>query len=304
MTPWRRLRGLDFGEDSVGAVAALADGGEERTQAAVVLEAAVPSKLGTLWGRRRILLLLISRDLKVKYAGSPLGYLWSVLEPLMLAGIYWFIFTQLIQRRLGESPYVIFLLCGVLPWQFFAGSLRASMKALSKDAKLVRSTNLPREIWILRTVGSKMAEFLFSLPVILFFALLTGAHLTWYVVFFPLALFIQVVLLVGCGLLLAPLSVLYSDVGRVLPIILRLMFYFSPILYGVHDIRQRFPPTAVHIFAFNPLAGILDLYRTAFFNDEWAGWSAVAVSVVWAVGAMVLGAYVFPRLEGTVLKEI
>ena len=152
----------------------------------MVLDAAVPSKVGTLWSRRRILLLLIGRDLKVKYAGSPLGYLWSVLEPLMLAGVYWFIFTQLIHRSLGEAPYIIFLLCGVLPWQFFNAALRSSMRALTKDAKLVRSTNLPREIWVLRSVGSNLAEFLFSLPVIAFFALLTGAHLTWYVVFFPL----------------------------------------------------------------------------------------------------------------------
>jgi ABC-2 type transport system permease protein len=270
----------------------------------VALEVAVPSKVGILWSRRRILWLLIGRDLKVKYAGSALGYFWSVLEPLMLAGIYWFIFTQLISRRLGEAPYVIFLLCGVLPWQFFNASLRSSMKALSKDAKLVRSTNLPREIWVLRTVGSKLAEFLFSLPVIVLFALLTGAHLTWWVVFFPLALLIQVVLLVGCGLCLAPLAVLYSDIGRVLPIVLRLLFYFSPILYGIQDIKRRLPPAAAHVFTLNPLSGILDLYRTAFFNDQWAGWPAVGVASAWAIAALALGVYVFPRLEGTVLKEI
>lgn len=270
----------------------------------MVLDATVLSKVGILWNRRRILALLIGRDLKVKYAGSPLGYLWSVLEPLMLAGVYWFIFTQLIQRRLGEAPYIIFLLCGVLPWQFFNSTLRSSMKALTKDAKLVRSTNLPREIWVLRSVGANLAEFVFSLPVIAFFALLTGAHLTWYVVFFPLAMLIQVLLLTGFGLILAPWSVLYSDVGRVLPIVLRLLFYVSPILYGIHDIRQRLPPAAVHILVLNPLAGILDLYRTAFFNDQWAGWTAVAVSGVWAVAILVLGIVVFPRLEGTVLKEI
>jgi ABC-2 type transport system permease protein len=192
----------------------------------------------------------------------------------------------------------------MLPWQFASGSLRSSMKSLSKDAKLVRSTNLPREIWVLRTVGSKMVGFLFSLPVIAFFAILTGAHLTWYVVFFPLALLIQVVLLVGCGLILAPISVLYSDVGRVLPIVLRLLFYFSPILYSVNDITRRMGGSAADIFALNPLAGIFDLYRTAFFNDQWAGWDAVAIAGAWAIGAMLVGLWVFPRLEGTVLKEI
>ena len=97
--------------------------------------------------------MLVVRDLKVKYAGSVLGYFWSILDPLMMAGVYWFVFTKLIHRQLGEAPYIVFLLCGMLPWQWFNAALRSSMKALTKDAKLVRSTNLPREIWVLRTVG-------------------------------------------------------------------------------------------------------------------------------------------------------
>lgn len=271
---------------------------------AVALETAVPTRFGRLWGRRRILALLVSRDLKVKYAGSALGYFWSVLEPLMLAGVYWFVFTILMKRQVGASPYIVFLLCGMLPWQFANGALRSSMKSLSKDAKLVRSTNLPREIWVLRTVGSKLAEFMFSLPVVAAVAVLTGAHLRWQVVFFPLALLIQVVLLVGFGLILAPISVLYSDVGRLLPTVLRLLFYFSPILYGVHDIRKRLGPGAAHVYTLNPFAGIFDIYRLAFFPHQWSGWHGIAVAAVWALVSLLVGMRVFSSLEGVVLKEI
>jgi ABC-2 type transport system permease protein len=271
---------------------------------AVTLQTAVQTRFSTLWGRRRILSLLVSRDLKVKYAGSALGYFWSVLEPLMLAGVYWFVFTILMKRQLGASPYIVFLLCAMLPWQFANGALRSSMKSLSKDAKLVRSTNLPREIWVLRTVGSKLAEFMFTLPVVAVVALLTGAHLRWQVVFFPVALLIQVVLLVGCGLILAPVSVLYSDVGRLLPTVLRLLFYFSPILYGVRDIKKRLGPTAAHFYTLNPFAGIFDLYRLAFFNHQWSGWHGIAVSAGWAIASLLIGMRVFTSLEGIVLKEI
>jgi ABC-2 type transport system permease protein len=267
-------------------------------------ETAPPSKLAVLWSCRRVLGLLVSRDLKVKYAGSALGYLWSVLDPLLMAGVYWFVFTKLMHRTIGEQPYIVFLLCGMLPWQFFNGALKQSMGSLTKDSKLVRSTNLPREIWILRTITSKMVEFMLSLPVIAFFAIISHAHLTRFIVFFPLALLIQITLLFGLGLILAPLSVLYSDVDRVLPVLLRLMFYFSPILYGVHDIKKRLGPTAAHVFSLNPLAGILDLYRTAFFNDQWVGWHGVAISAFWALLSVGVGLLIFPRLEGTVLKEI
>ncbi|MGZ4608817.1 MAG: ABC transporter permease [Actinomycetes bacterium] len=260
--------------------------------------------MDAVWDRRRILQLLITRDLKVKYSGSALGYVWSVLEPLMMAGIYWVVFTKLMHRQVGNEPYIVFLLAAMLPWQWANGSLRASMKSLSKDAKLVRSTSLPREIWVLRTVGSQMMEFIFSLPVLAIFAIATGAHLTWYVVFFPLAMLLQALLLLGCGLILAPVAVLYTDVERLIGVTLRLAFYFSPILYGVHDISRRLGHTVAHFYILNPLAGIFDLYRAAFFANQWAGWHAVGVAAVESVILLLIGLRIFRRLEGQVLKEI
>jgi ABC-2 type transport system permease protein len=270
----------------------------------VVRHVQPPSRLGVLWDSRRILALLVSRDLKVKYSDSILGYLWSIIDPMMLAGVYWFVFTKLMQRQVGDTPYIVFLLCAMLPWQWTNHVLRSSMKALSKDAKLVRSTNLPREIWVLRTVGSRGIEFLLSIPVLVLFAVLTHAHLTWYVVFAPLALLIQTVLLVGCGLLLAPVAVLFGDVERLVTVVMRLLFYLSPIIYGVHDIDKRYGSTAAHLYVLNPLAGIFDLYRASFFADQWAGWFAVSISALVAVVVFVAGALVFRRLEGAVLKEI
>ena len=107
--------------------------------------------------------------------------------------------------------------------------------------------------------------------------------------------------------MLAPLAVLYGDVERLMRIVLRLLFYFSPIIYGLNDVisgkrHLGLPGPAVYIL--NPLAGILDLYRTAFFPDEFAGWTPVAVAAVISVGFLVAGIVVFRRLEGTVLKEI
>ncbi|MGH8941101.1 MAG: ABC transporter permease, partial [Actinomycetes bacterium] len=215
-------------------------------------------RLGTLWGNRRILQLLVSRDLKVKYSDSLLGYVWSILEPLMMAGVYWFVFTQLMERTLGEDPYIVFLLAAMLPWQWTNAVLRTSMRALSKDAKLVRSTNLPREIWVLRTVGSKFAEFVFALPVLVFFAVINQAELSWHVVFFPVAVLLQAVLLTGAGLMLAPLATLYGDVERLMRIVMRLLFYLSPVIYGVQDVRERLGGLAADLYVLNPLAGIFD----------------------------------------------
>ncbi len=263
----------------------------------------VPARLGTLWDNRRVLSLLVVRDLKVKYADSVLGYVWSILEPLAMAGVYWFVFTKLMDRQLGEAPYIVFLLCGMLPWQWTNAVLRSSMKSLTKDSKLVRSTNLPREIWVLRTVGSKFAEFMYAIPVLAGFAIFSRAELSWWVVFVPLAILLQTILLTGAGLLLASLSVLYGDVERLMRIVMRLLFYFSPVIYGVNDVTGRLGAVG-DLFLLNPLAGIFDLYRTAFFPDQWAGWTAVVLATAVSMLVFVVGIYVFRRLEGRVLKEI
>ena len=262
------------------------------------------SRFRAIYARRDILRLLIRRDLKIKYADSKLGYVWSVLDPLLMSGVYWFVFTQIFSRGVGREPYLLFLLLGMLPWNWANGVIRDSMRALTADAKLVRSSNLSREVWILRIVGSKAMEFFFSLPVLLLFVLLYTREPSLYLLALPLAVLMQTVFLVGVGLTLAPLAVLFADIKRLLRVVMRVLFYLSPIIYGVRDVQERAPEWVSTIYVLNPLAGIFDLYRAAFFPGFFAGWTEVAVAAVVSLGFLVLGMVVFARFEGRVLKEI
>jgi ABC-2 type transport system permease protein len=263
-------------------------------------------RIRAIVARRDILRLLVGRDLKIKYADSKLGYLWSVLDPLLMSGVYWFVFTQIFTRGVGREPYLLFLLCGMLPWNWANGVIRDSARALTADAKLVRSSNLSREVWILRVVGSKLMEFLFSLPVLLLFALIYMRAPSWYILAWPLAMLIQTVFLVGIGLTLAPLAVLYTDVRRLLRVVLRVLFYLSPIIYGVRDLQEssKVPDWVATVYLLNPLAGVFDLYRAAFFPGFFSGWTEVAVAAFVSVLFLAMGTAVFSRLEGRVLKEI
>lgn len=245
--------------------------------------------------------LLSGRDLKVRYETSMLGYLWSVLDPLVMAGIYWFVFTQIFNRggSVGETPYIVFLIVALLPWVWFNASVTDFTHAFSKDAKLVRSTNIPRSIWISRVILSKGAEFLFSMPVLALFAVFGGATIGWGVLLFPVAVLLQALLLLGLGLLVAPLCVLYNDLERTTRLILRALFYASPIIYGLQDLPEPF----AHILAFNPMSGIISLYRAAFFPAELHIFP-IAVSVLMTVLFLVVGLWAFRKLERSVLKEL
>ncbi|MBG6240078.1 ABC-2 type transport system permease protein [Mycetocola sp. CAN_C7] len=250
---------------------------------------------------RHALWLLTKRDLRVRYSTSVLGYFWSILDPLVMAGIYWFVFAVVFDRggRIGEQPYIVFLLIGLLPWMWFNGAVSDSTRAFLREAKLVRSTSIPRTIWVNRLVLSKGIEFVASLPVLALFAIWYGAPLSWEVVFFPLAILIQCTLTIGIGLLVAPLVVFFRDLERAAKLILRFLFYASPIVYGLRDLPTDVQPFAV----FNPLAGIFSLYRAAFFPEQ-LDWYAVIVSAGMSLLFLAIGLWTFKRSERTVLKEL
>lgn len=235
----------------------------------------------------------------MRYSTSFLGYLWSVLDPLVMAVIYWFVFTQIVDRAIGAEPYIVYLLAGLLPWTWFNGAVGDSTRAFIKDAKLVRSTRLPRSVWVARIVLSKGVEFVLAIPVVAIFAIVYGAQLTWGVLWLPLAIALQAVLTLGLGLVIAPLVVFFRDLERAVKLILRFLFYASPIIYGLADL-----PDGLDVWAaFNPLAGIISLYRASFFPEQVEP-RAVIVAAAMSLLALGAGALVFRRTVRAVLKEI
>lgn len=260
-----------------------------------------PAKRSPSSRYRHALVLLTKRDLRVRYSTSALGYLWSILDPLVMAGIYWFVFSVVFDRggSIGETPYIIFLLVVLLPWMWFNGAVSDSTRAFLKDAKLVRSTSIPRTIWVNRIVASKGVEFLLSIPVLAVFAIVNGAPVGIHVLLFPVAMVLQAVLTIGVGMLVAPLVVFFRDLERATKLALRFLFYASPIVYGTTDL-----PEQLHFWAaFNPLSGIFSLYRSAFFPGQ-LDLFLVAVSAGMSLLILAVGLIVFRRCERAVLKEL
>ncbi|TQO19146.1 ABC-2 type transport system permease protein [Rhodoglobus vestalii] len=249
---------------------------------------------------RRILWLLTVRDLRVRYSTSALGYVWSILDPLVMAGIYWFVFTQIFDRPVGEQPYIVFLLTALLPWMWFNGAVSDATRAYLREAKLIRSTKIPRTIWVARLVLSKGIEFIASLPVLAFFAVVNGAVLNWEAVYFLLGVVLQTILTLGVGLIVAPLVVFFRDLERATKLALRFLFYASPIIYGIPDLQKL---GLDGLAAFNPLAGIFSLYRAAFFPDQ-LNWYAVLIGTLMSCILLAVGLLIFVRTERAVLKEI
>jgi ABC-2 type transport system permease protein len=259
---------------------------------------------------RRILVLLINRDLKVKYSDSALGYLWTVLDPLMMALVYWFVFNVIFHRSgkaIAGSPYLLYLLCAMMPWQWASACLTGACRTLSGEAVLIRSVDVPREFWLIRMIGSNFVNFLFAIPVIGVFALAFGKPLHWQVIFVPVAMAMQWAALMGIGLILAPAAVLIPDIERVMRVATRVLTYMCPVIYGAFAVFDsvKIPWAVKQIYAWNPFTSILSMYRLSYFpNREDLHFTVVLRGGLSCIVLLMIGSYVFRRLEPEVLKEI
>lgn len=273
------------------------------TAAVSAPRAAAAAPRTSYWARyRHALWLLTTRDLKVRYTTSALGYLWSIIDPLLMALIYFVVFSFVFQHRGGtaQQPYILFLLCAVLPWTWFNGNLSDATRAFRQEGKLIRSVRIPRSIWILRQVCSKGIEFLISLSILAFFALILWTPPSpLAIVYLPVAIALQVLLTVGLNFIIAPLAVYYRDLERVVKLGLRVLFYAAPVLYHL-DFGN---PVLHFLYGVDPLAGIFDLYRGMFFPTI-VDWVYVLQSLIGSIVIFTIGAVVFRRSIPRVLKEI
>lgn len=254
-----------------------------------------------------VLRLLVQRDLAVKYQQSLLGYLWSMLEPLALGLIYWFVFGVLYTTRVGPDgrSYALFLVTGLFPWLWVNSSLSESTGALTSQARLITTMKVRRELFPLGRVVGRFAEYVAGLPILLLFALVFHADFRLALVALPLALVLQTAFLVGCGLLLAPLNVLLRDVQRSIRIVQRVLFYAAPVLYPLAKVTHSHAPSWVKdIYMCNPLVGVFQLHHAVFFPEEFPSVTLLAVSAIGCFGTLALGWWTFRRLESPVLKEL
>lgn len=271
--------------------------------------------VAALWSYRNSLRILVRRDLAVKYQQSALGYLWSLIEPLGLGAVYYFVFGVLYARDTGRhlgaaaGSYPLFLVAGIFAWQWTSSAITEATNALTGQARLITVLNVPREVFPVGRVAGRFAEYLAGLPILL-------AVATVYVVrgrvepgvsllALPLALLVQGVLLVGVALLLSAGNVLMRDVERVIRLVVRVLFYATPIIYPLSLVRDSSAPGWLKTgYELNPLVGIVQLHHAAWYPDEFPDARLLVTTVTGSVLVLAVGWVVFRRLEPAVLKEL
>jgi ABC-type polysaccharide/polyol phosphate export permease len=241
---------------------------------------------------------LILRELKARYRGSVLGFLWTFLNPLLLLGVYALVFN--VYFRIQMEHYAGFMFSGLLPWIWFSSSLIEGTNAITSGGSLITKVLFPGQLLPLVKVGSNLMNFLLSLPILFVFLGFMGIFPDWNLCWLPLMLLIHFVFISGLVLILATLNVFLRDIQHILANLLTLWFFLTPILYPLSQVPGSFKKFVL----LNPAALFTLGYQDIFFYrrspDPWH----LIPSVILSVFMLGLGIALFEHYKETLAEKL
>lgn len=215
--------------------------------------------LARLYEYRELIHVLIARELKIRYRGAVLGFLWSFLNPLIFMSVYVLLFS--VYMRLPVEHYPVFLLTGLLPWLWFSGSLSEATGSIIVNGSLVKKVRLPSEVFPLVSIGAHFVHLLLSLPILLLFLFAFGVGVSWTALWLPVVLLVQFVLTFGLALLSSSLAVRFRDLLHILPNLLTIWLFLTPVFYPSAVVPDAFKP----LLLVNPMAHVIGAYQSILF---------------------------------------
>ena len=251
-----------------------------------------------LYEYRELLKSTKKKDVGGKYKNSVLGVLWSFLYPLLQIAVYAIVFP-LIMRSNMEN-YTVFVCCGLIPWNFFSTAISRSSFTMIENGNILKKVYFPREILPISVVTSEAVNFVISTIIILAFVLGTGMGLTWYVIFYPVILLIQYILLIGISLFVSSITVYFRDLQHFIGIALQLLFYATPIVYATNIIPESYQ----WILRLNPMTFIIDGYRSIFYYQQQPDFISLGITLLVSLILCVVGYLLFSKLQKRFAEEL
>lgn len=257
-------------------------------------------KLLELYQYRELIKIIVSRNLKVRYRSSVLGYAWTWLDPLMMMFIFILVFDVLFES--GIKNFALYLLCALIPWTFFQNTTGQSVSSITDNAGLIKRIYYPREIFPLTIMLTHGVTMLLSLVVLILVVLAFGIPITTKILLFPIIVIFFFLFTFGLSLIFSTMNVFMRDIRHIVPLILRLLFYGTPIFYAVEN---RVPDRILDIYMFvNPLAVILNLFRSMFMNYYVPKPIHIAFALVDCIMLFLVGYVFFKKNEDLMVKRI
>jgi lipopolysaccharide transport system permease protein len=238
--------------------------------------------LRELYQYRGLLLSLTQRELKARYRGSLLGFLWTFLNPTMQMAVYSLLFSVWMRQKIEHYTYFVFI--GLLPWIWFTSSVVGGASAISDRRDLLTKVRFPAQVLPATVVTTNLVNFLLSLPLLLLLGVILGHAPSWHVVLFPVVLFVQLWVTLALVYLFSAINVTFRDLQQILSNVLTMWFFVTPIFYRAETLPERFRQVLVLA---NPMAVMATSYQAIFYDarvpdlEPLALWMAIAAVLMW-----------------------
>jgi len=253
----------------------------------------VPLDLREIWSYRELLYFLTKRDIKVRYKQTVLGGLWAIIQPVFTMVVFTLFFGRLAKMPSDGIPYPIFVYVGLLPWTYFANALSASGNSLVGSSNLITKVYFPRLIIPTSASLAGLLDFFIAMLVL-------AAMMAYYqfvpnvgIVLFPFLVGLTFLCAVGVGLWLSALNVQYRDIRYVIPFLIQLWMFVSPVIYPVSIVKEEYQ----WLLALNPMGGVIEAYRASLLGHMPVDWSLLGLSSAMILLMLITGLYYFRRME-------
>jgi lipopolysaccharide transport system permease protein len=254
----------------------------------------IPVNLRDLWIYRELLYFFTWREIKVRYKQTILGFAWAIIQPVFMMVIFTLFFGNLAKIPSEGIPYPLFNYAALLPWTLFAEGLTRSSNTLVQDANLVRKIYFPRLVMPLSGVISPIVDFAIAFVILIVMMFYYSYAPTARILLLPAFIALAVATAFGAGLWLSALNIKYRDIRYVIPFLVQIWLFASPVVYSSNLLPQQYRI----VYALNPMAGVIEGFRWALLGTEPPG-SLIAVSAGIVLVILILGVFYFRRCERT-----
>lgn len=244
-----------------------------------------------LYNYRELLKSNIKKEIRGKYKGSFLGVLWSFINPLLQVFVYSIVFSYVMRTQIDH--YLVYVVCGIIPWNFFTTVVNQGMVTVRANGSVIKKVYFPREILPISIVTSEAVNFMISTIIILGFVIFGGIGLSKYIIFYPIVLLAQYLLLIAIALIVSSISVYVRDLQHLIGVVMQLLFYATPIVYSSDTIPESFK----WILNLNPMTYIINGYRDIFYNQTMIDVVPLLILILISIMACVIGYIIFDKLQ-------
>jgi lipopolysaccharide transport system permease protein len=258
-----------------------------------------PIGFAELWSHREVLYFLMWRDLKVRYKQTILGAAWVILQPIVITLVFTIFLGKLIRVPSDGVPYPIFAYTALLVWTFISNAVLSSSYSIVTNAQIITRVYFSRLLIPAATVGVRLVDLIIASLVLVALMIYYRVPLSWSILMLPLFVIQVGALALAVGIWGAALNVRYRDVGTVLPILLQVWMFVSPVVYSSSLVPQK----ARLLYSLNPLVGIIGGFRASLFNLPF-DWSSIIISALITLPLLIFSIHVFRRMEASFADEV